>query len=68
MEICDQGVVIGGGWSRELSPQNNLRDINNIYTMMRHNGFHKRNIKIFFANGIKKNTSKCRIYQLVQLI
>ncbi|XP_071522221.1 uncharacterized protein [Panulirus ornatus] len=54
-EMCDQAVVVSGGWSRDLSPESSRRTLTSVYQMLRHNGFHKGNIKIFYANGAKKN-------------
>lgn len=50
-EICDQAVVISGGWNRQTTGTRHLRNVELFYWMLRENGFKKRNIKIFFANG-----------------
>ncbi|XP_042239039.1 uncharacterized protein LOC121877370 isoform X2 [Homarus americanus] len=54
-EVCDQAVVVSGGWSRDLSPEHTSQTLDAAYHMLRHNGFHKGNIKIFYANGAKKD-------------
>lgn len=54
-EVCDQAVVLSGGWSRDLSPEVTRDNVKLAYNMLRHNGFHKGNIKIFYANGAKKD-------------
>ncbi|KAK7073232.1 hypothetical protein SK128_009331 [Halocaridina rubra] len=54
-EVCDQAVLISGGWNRDLSPEDTQQNIKLVYNMLRNNGFHKGNIKIFYANGAKKN-------------
>lgn len=54
-EICDQAVLVSGGWNRDLSPEDTRHNLKMSYNMLRHNGFHKGNIKIFYANGAKKN-------------
>ncbi|XP_045601459.1 uncharacterized protein [Procambarus clarkii] len=54
-EVCDQAVVLSGGWSRDLSPEDATSTVTAAYHMLRHNGFHKGNIKIFYANGARKD-------------
>ncbi|XP_066961099.1 uncharacterized protein [Macrobrachium rosenbergii] len=54
-EVCDQAVLVSGGWNRDLSPEESRNKLKMSYDMLRHNGFHKGNIKIFYANGAKKN-------------
>ncbi|KAG7159510.1 hypothetical protein Hamer_G004144, partial [Homarus americanus] len=58
-EVCDQAVVVSGGWSRDLSPEHTSQTLDAAYHMLRHNGFHKGNIKIFYANGAKKDAPLC---------
>lgn len=50
-EICDQAVIISGGWNRQTTGTRHKRNVELFYWMLRENGFKKRNIKIFFANG-----------------
>ena len=50
-EICDQAVILSGGWNRLTTGTRHLRNVELFYWMLRENGFKKRNIKIFFANG-----------------
>lgn len=50
-EVCDQAVLISGGWNRQASGARHLDNVARMFGMLRHNGFKRRNIKIFFANG-----------------
>ncbi|XP_013785458.2 uncharacterized protein LOC106469504 [Limulus polyphemus] len=50
-EICDQAVLLSGGWNRLSSNQESLNDLKSVFQMLRNVGFPKRNIKVFFANG-----------------
>lgn len=50
-EICDQAVLISGGWNRQTTGVRSQRNLENIYWMLRKNGFKKSHIKTFFANG-----------------
>ena len=50
-EICDQAVILSGGWDRFNSLPRHKRNVRDVYHMLRSNGFKRRNIKIFFANG-----------------
>ena len=50
-EVCDQAVLISGGWNRQTSGARHLDNVASIFGMLRHNGFKRRNIKVFFANG-----------------
>ncbi|XP_050388698.2 uncharacterized protein LOC126807877 [Patella vulgata] len=52
-EICDQAVVLSGGWNRMTSGLRHKKNVENMYNMLRRNGFKRRNIKLFFANGAK---------------
>ncbi|XP_064614583.1 uncharacterized protein LOC135478242 [Liolophura sinensis] len=52
-EICDQAVIISGGWNRLMSTKRHKNNAWNFFHMLRDNGFLRRNIKIFFANGAK---------------
>ncbi|CAH1790035.1 unnamed protein product [Owenia fusiformis] len=51
-EICDQAMIISGGWNRQISLPRHKRNILNVYNMLRNNGFRKKHVKVFFANGI----------------
>ena len=51
LATCDQAVLISGGWNRLTSPQWYKENLNQIYKMLRSNGYHKSGIKIFYANG-----------------
>ena len=57
-EICDQAVLISGGWNRLTTGTRHKRNVELFYWMLRENGFKKRNIKIFFANGAEGIHSK----------
>lgn len=57
-EICDQAIIISGGWNRQSSGTRHKRNVELFYWMLRENGFKKRNIKIFFANGAEGIHSK----------
>lgn len=57
-EICDQAVIVSGGWNRLTTGTRHLRNVELFYWMLRENGFKKRNIKIFFANGASGVNSK----------
>ncbi|KAJ8024926.1 hypothetical protein HOLleu_34987 [Holothuria leucospilota] len=50
-EICDQAVLISGGWNRHTNVQRHADNIKSVYTMLRSNGFRKSNIKTFFADS-----------------
>lgn len=50
-EICDQAVMLSGGWNRETSGVRFKRNLAEFYVMLRNYGFKKRNIKMFYANG-----------------
>ncbi|XP_052235359.1 uncharacterized protein LOC127847478 isoform X4 [Dreissena polymorpha] len=50
-EICDQAVILSGGWNRITSGRRHQRNVELFYWMLRENGFKRRNIKVFFANG-----------------
>ncbi|CAL1526739.1 unnamed protein product [Lymnaea stagnalis] len=52
MEICDQAVVLSGGWNRLTTGVSYVDNIMSMYHLLRRNRFKRRNIKIFFANGI----------------
>lgn len=58
-EICDQAVLLSGGWNRLTTGTRHQRNVELFYWMLRENGFKKRNIKIFFANGADGVHSKC---------
>ncbi|CAM1307787.1 Uncharacterised protein g4688 [Pycnogonum litorale] len=53
-EICDQAVVITGGWNRDASLPRHIDNTRNFLGMLRENGFKKGNIKVFFANGMNR--------------
>ena len=59
-EICDQAVLISGGWNRQTTGTRHKRNVELFYWMLRENGFKKRNIKIFFANGAEGIHSEYR--------
>ncbi|PIK53216.1 hypothetical protein BSL78_09855 [Apostichopus japonicus] len=50
-EICDQAVLISGGWNRHTNVQRHADNIKSIYNMLRLNGFKKSHIKTFFADS-----------------
>ncbi|XP_037084928.1 uncharacterized protein LOC119105572 [Pollicipes pollicipes] len=50
-ETCDQAVLLSGGWNRLHSDQRSRINMLHMYRMLHHTGFHKHNIKVFFANG-----------------
>ncbi|XP_041365076.1 uncharacterized protein LOC121380359 [Gigantopelta aegis] len=51
LETCDQAVILSGGWNRQMTGLRHKRNLLLVYTMLRNNGFKRRNIKVFFANG-----------------
>lgn len=53
-EICDQAVILSGGWNRETSDIKHKENVLDFYRLLRLNGFKRRNIKVFFANGVGK--------------
>ena len=61
-EICDQAVIISGGWNRQTTGNRHKRNVELFYWMLRENGFKKRNIKIFFANGAEGVHSKFALF------
>ncbi len=50
-EICDQAVILSGGWDRRASLPHHKQNVRDVYHMLREHGFHRRNIEVFFANG-----------------
>ncbi|XP_022108252.1 uncharacterized protein LOC110988761 [Acanthaster planci] len=50
-EICDQAVLISGGWNRQISQQRHAQNIRGMYSMLREHGFKRPNIKTFFADS-----------------
>lgn len=61
-EICDQAVMLSGGWNRETSSVRFKKNLAEFYVMLRNYGFRKRNIKIFYANGAYNFHSKCWVF------
>ena len=51
-EICDQAVLLSGGWNRAGTLPRHVTNIRDVYGMLRGHGFKRKNIKVFFANGI----------------
>ncbi|XP_045122251.1 uncharacterized protein LOC123510870 [Portunus trituberculatus] len=54
-EVCDQALVLSGGWTPDLSPLSSAATVDAAYRLLRRYGFHKGNIKIFYANGATKD-------------
>ena len=52
-ETCDQAVLLSGGWNWQLSGRRETHHLLSMYRMLRHNGFGKHSVKIFFANGVR---------------
>ena len=52
-ETCDQAVLLSGGWNWQLSGRREMHHLLSMYRMLRHNGFGKHSVKIFFANGVR---------------
>lgn len=52
-EICDQAVLLSGGWNRQGSLPRHLDNIRDMYAMLRSHGFKRRNTEIFFADGLE---------------
>ncbi|KAK9505660.1 hypothetical protein O3M35_009658 [Rhynocoris fuscipes] len=52
MQTCDHGVLISGGWNRQLSDEQYLHNIINMNKLLLNNGFLENNIRIFFADGL----------------
>ncbi|KAK2709936.1 uncharacterized protein LOC136027444 [Artemia franciscana] len=52
-ETCDQAVILAGGWNWQMSGYDSLSNVLSMYKLLRHNGFGKPNVKIFFANGVR---------------
>ncbi|KAL8622585.1 hypothetical protein ACOMHN_009219 [Nucella lapillus] len=50
-EVCDQAVLLSGGWNRQTSGPRHLDNLQRMFRLLRRNGFKRRNIKVFFANG-----------------
>ncbi|XP_076461822.1 uncharacterized protein LOC143294272 [Babylonia areolata] len=50
-EVCDQAVLLSGGWNRQTSGPRHVENLRRMFSMLRHHGFKRRNIKVFFANG-----------------
>ncbi|XP_074659543.1 uncharacterized protein LOC141912224 [Tubulanus polymorphus] len=53
-EICDQAVLISGGWNRQTGQPRHRGNLVNMFNMLANHGFVKKNIKIFYANGATK--------------
>ncbi|XP_046367157.2 uncharacterized protein LOC124142630 [Haliotis rufescens] len=51
LEICDQAVILSGGWNRQSTGKRHKMNVELVFKMLRNNGFKRRNIKVFFANG-----------------
>ncbi|ELU05668.1 hypothetical protein CAPTEDRAFT_184149 [Capitella teleta] len=50
-EICDQAILLSGGWNRwnsRIGQHDNIRD---MYHMLRRHSFKRKNIEVFYANG-----------------
>ncbi|KAF4533337.1 hypothetical protein B566_EDAN002734 [Ephemera danica] len=62
---CDHAVLLSGGWNRELSDEQSLINIVDFYDMLRRNGFHEDNIKLFFANGLAKDEERPAMFPAV---
>ena len=52
-EICDQAVLLSGGWDQQVSLPRHLANMQNMYRMLRAHGFKRRNIELFFADGLE---------------
>ena len=52
-ETCDQAVLLSGGWNWQGSGEMQVHRLLAMYRMLRHNGFDKQSVKIFFANGAR---------------
>ena len=52
-ETCDQAVLLSGGWNWQSSGEREVARLMAVYRMLRHNGFDKQGVKIFFANGAR---------------
>ena len=50
-EICDQAVIVSGGWNRRLSLPYHKNNVKDFYHLLRTHGYHRKNIQVFFANG-----------------
>uniref|UniRef100_A0AAV2JZR4 Uncharacterized protein n=1 Tax=Knipowitschia caucasica TaxID=637954 RepID=A0AAV2JZR4_KNICA len=50
-QTCDHALLLSGGWQRHMTFQHHVQNLQKFYQMLRNNGFHKSNIKTFFANG-----------------
>ena len=62
-EICDQAVILSGGWNRWIARPHHTANVRRVYRMFKKYGFKDRNIKVFFANGaLKLNRGEYRFY------
>ncbi|XP_061826527.2 uncharacterized protein [Nerophis lumbriciformis] len=50
-QTCDHAVLISGGWRQQITFQRHVQNLHSFYRMLRINGFHKDNIKTFFASS-----------------
>lgn len=66
-EICDQAVLISGGWNRETTGTRFQRNLERMNRMLLANGFTGSHIKTFFANGASGINGKF-LYQRGRLI
>ncbi len=50
-EICDQAVLLSGGWNRWTHRPSHKQNVWDFYGMLREHGFRRDNIQVFFGNG-----------------
>ncbi|GFR60045.1 hypothetical protein ElyMa_003521400, partial [Elysia marginata] len=51
-EVCDQAVIVSGGWNSLTVGPGARQRVVQMAQLFKKNGFKRRNIKIFHANGI----------------
>ena len=52
-EICDHAVLLTGGWNPSTITSTYRRNTLAMYRLFRDNGFKRKNIKVFYANGMR---------------
>ncbi|RUS72759.1 hypothetical protein EGW08_019477 [Elysia chlorotica] len=57
-EVCDQAVLLSGGWNSVTIGDQAEHRLVRMAQLLKNNGFKRRNIKIFHANGIEQLDSK----------
>ena len=60
-EVCDQAVIVSGGWNTVTIGAEAEQRVVRMAQLLKKNGFKRRNIKVFHANGIGQVNSKYKV-------